>query len=118
MTNLKDLVDNRKLPHAYFANPVVRENPSEYVLPLGIFLDAVPYSHVDSVIGFWFINLVNNDRYLAVVLRKSQCCICGCRGWCTFHEIFKYLAWSVQALRQKRYFQQRGAMANHGANLI
>ena len=95
-------MDNRELPDGYYDHPVVIEHGArEAVLPLGLFVDAVPYSHVDSTIGFWLINLITGERHLFSTLRKAVCCRCGCRGWCTFHEMFRFIKWSLVALRDK-----------------
>lgn len=95
---LMELVDSRALPESYFAHPVVRANPDSYVLPIGLFIDAVPYSQTDSVIGVWSVNMVTGHRCLLAVIRKKRTCDCGCRGWCTFHSLFHWLEWSFAAL--------------------
>ena len=96
------------MPPAYTEHPVVRSaRDDELVAPLALYADAVPYSQTDSVLGFWLVNLVTQRRYLAVALRKRICCKCGCKGWCTFHAVFEWLAWSVRALAVGRYPLQR-----------
>ena len=30
-------------------------------------------------------------------------CKCGCRAWCTFFEVFRFLAWSLKALEEGLY---------------
>ena len=39
-----------------------------------LYLDGVSYSNVDSVLGIWVINLVNQERVLSVALRKKLLC--------------------------------------------
>eukprot|EP00959_Pyramimonas_sp_CCMP1952_P102705 2148058-Pyramimonas_sp.AAC.1 len=36
-------------------------------------------------------------RHLLGVLRKSQTCQCGCRGYCTVYAVMEFLAWSFRA---------------------
>ena len=84
---LRKHIRDESLPPCYYSNLVVQAYGSieeDPILPLGLFADGVPYSLVDSVIGFWVVNLVSGCRYLAAVLRKKKCCRCGCRGWCAF----------------------------------
>jgi hypothetical protein len=96
------------MPPAYTEHPVVRSaRDDEFVAPLALHADAVPYSQTDSVLGIWRVNLVTQRRYLAVALRKRICCKCGCKGWCTFHAVFEWLPWSVRALAAGRYPLQR-----------
>ena len=66
--------------------------------PLALYLDGVPYTKLDGVIGFWIYNLVTNVRHLLGVIRKSKICRCGCRGWCSFFPVFLFLNWSLRAL--------------------
>ena len=99
---LEVMVDNMDLPPAYYSHPVVLASTGP-VCPLAIFIDAVPYSHTDSIVGWWVVNLVTNKRHLFCTLRKKACCKCGCRGWCTFHVIFTFLRWSLEACAKKKY---------------
>ena len=89
------------VPTCYSSHPVVVRGGR--VLPISVFVDGVPYSHHDSVIGYWLINPISRQRHLFAVVRKTQCCRCGCRGWCTYHEIWRCLHWSLLALADKRY---------------
>eukprot|EP00973_Karenia_brevis_P060959 8477331-Karenia_brevis.AAC.1 len=50
--DLRRMIDNGDLPKGYEEHPVVKNNPGEPVLPLGLFVDAVPYSQVDELEGF------------------------------------------------------------------
>ncbi len=79
------------------------ETTDDEVLPISLFVDAVPYSHVDSCIGFWVVNEITKCRHLVVALRKHLVCGCGCRGWCTFWAVFRALAWSFAALAAGRH---------------
>ena len=89
---LQHCIDNNMFPTCYDSHPIVAE-ATRPVLPVALFVDALPYTNVDSLIGFWIVNLLTGCRHLVVALRKSLLCSCGCRGWCTFYGIFFYLHW-------------------------
>ena len=95
---LSELVRNDTLPPVYKRHPVVLANPGELVCPVALYIDAVPYSQTDSVIGWWLVNLVSGRRYLFALLRKSEACKCGCRHWCSLHPYFQVARWSLRAL--------------------
>ena len=60
----------------------------------------VPYSHDDSVIGFWVVNMLTQGRYFVAAVRKKLLCQCGCRGWCTFFPLFEMLRWSCSVVAE------------------
>ena len=101
-TRLDELLASGGLPPVYSTNPVTEQSESP-VVPVSLFIDGVPYSNTDSVIGFWAINEVSGERHLLITLRKQLCCQCGCRGNCTFFTVFSFLEWSFRALAQGRY---------------
>ena len=103
---LRELLASRALPPAYFDHPIVKGSPDEDICPIGIYIDAVPYSQTDSVLGWWAINLVSGRRFLYALLRKSQACICGCKSWDSFYCFFQLTIWSLQACA-------RGAWPEH-----
>ena len=39
-------------------------------------------------------------RNTIAVLKKSELCACGCRGWCTIYHFFKELHWELCALAE------------------
>jgi hypothetical protein len=92
----------RTAPPSYTDHPVVREtpdgSPDGLVQPGALYLDGVPYANNDSIIGVWIENMINQKRYLVVVLRKKIVCRCGCRGWCTLYNIFMFLDWIIRSL--------------------
>ena len=90
--DLQRAIDNGSLPECYDTHPIVTSSAAP-VAPTALFIDATPYSNVDSLIGFWVVNLLSGHRHLVVALRKALLCKCGCRGWCTFWAIFHYLHW-------------------------
>ena len=95
---VREAVYNQDLPPCYYDHPVVTQHRSEVVWPFSLYVDAVPYSHTDSVIGWWMVNEVTASRYLFCTLRKKLFCKCGCRGWCTLYTIFRLIRWSVDAM--------------------
>jgi hypothetical protein len=85
------------LPPSYWHHPVVQgEGPDEITHPVAIYIDGVPYSHTDGVIGFWVHLLITGRRYLIAVLRKRIICNCGCRGWCTLWHFLELLRWDLE----------------------
>jgi hypothetical protein len=99
---LEEAVEAHELPEAYFKHPVVMQyGGSELVAPYGVFIDGVPYSRRDSCIGFWYMNLITQTRTLWCSIRKVACCTCGCRGWCSYHAIFRCMQWSIEALARR-----------------
>ena len=103
LSKLNESVENGTLPKCYYENPIVKANPFERILPLVLYLDGLPYSQLDSVIGFWLCNYITGKRYLIGVLRKRCLCKCGCRGWCSLAPIFAFLAWSLIAMSLKTF---------------
>ncbi len=91
------------VPEAYTSHSVVQAYPDEHVVPIAIFMDAVPYSITDSVLGCWALNVITGHRFLYGVLRKRHTCRCGCRGWCSFDTLFRITAWCIEALAKKEW---------------
>ena len=96
-TKLLELRRDRALPPVYWDHPVVVKYPDRLVLPIAIYLDAVPFTQNDSVLGWWVVNLVTSARFLWGVMQKSHVCSCGCRGWCSFYVFFQVASWSLRA---------------------
>lgn len=86
------------LPPAYLEHPVVRQHPDQTVLPVAIFIDAVPYSLTDSVLGIWGVDVLSGRRFLCGAFRKRNMCRCGCKGWCSYYALFSVATWSIEAL--------------------
>ena len=117
--DIKDLDDNVEklrsrlatdggLPPSYYHHPVVQgARADELVWPIAIYLDGVPYSHTDGVIGWWMINLISGQRYCYAILRKRNLCQCGCRGWCTYWHFFAMTRWSMRSLAVGLYPDSR-----------
>lgn len=100
-----------ELPKCYHDHPVVTlqgdaENPQP-AFPCALYVDAVPFSREDSVLGVWMVCLLTMKRWLLVALRKSEACTCGCRSWCSLYPMFNMLSWSITAM-------SRGVFPNTG----
>ena len=99
---LEEFIADGNVPPIYDSHPVVLAHQHEApVYPLSLFVDGVPYSHNDGVIGWWLINHVNKKRYFIGALRKKVVCQCGCKGWCTFYPIFVYIHYILKILADK-----------------
>ena len=82
---------------AYVNYPVVQAS-TEPVLPLALYTDGAPFCKNDGFVGFFVINLVTSVRHLCLLLRKSNLCACGCRGWCSILCALEFLQWGFTAL--------------------
>jgi hypothetical protein len=87
-------------PPSYYDNDVVKKSAGKPVLPIVLYVDGVRTTRRDGVIGFWCYNLITMKRFLIALLRKSETCRCGCRGWCSIVPIFEMIRWSFQAFAQ------------------
>ena len=90
-----------QLPPVYWEHPVVQEHGAEAVYPLAVYLDGIPFRKKNSVLAFVIINLITGTRFLAAVLRKSELCRCGCKGWCTLFTVWSYVRWNLEVLASK-----------------
>ena len=93
----------RSWPPAYTQHERARASPHDVVLPCALYLDGVPMTRTDGVLGFTFYDLVSQKRHLCAVIRKAEMCTCGCRGWCSLWPIWNALAWSLKALSDGVY---------------
>ena len=98
---LREMRASNQLPPSYYSHKVVREAGAGVdVMPYAVYLDGVPYSQVDSITGFWLVHLVTDARFCFCLFRKRLSCLCGCRGWCSFHAILSWINWSLTALTE------------------
>ena len=98
---LREAIEEDDVPPCYHDHPVVTKyGASACVFPWGLYMDGVPYSIEDSVIGFWLVDLLTSERILFYVLRRRTLCTCGCRGWCTFAVVFMYILWQLFAMAE------------------
>ena len=102
---LDEAIESGGLPPCYWGHPIVQQRVEGEPLPqpCALYLDGVSYSNVDTVIGFWAINIITEARFLVVALRKKLLCRCGCRGWCTLFSVFELLRWSFNAAAEGVY---------------
>ena len=93
----------------YSEHPVVVENPQDKYVPVAFYQDGVAFQwdRQDGCIGFWVINLVTQRKHLALVCKKSLKCRCGCRGWCSYHACYSFLAWLFKVMREGIYLAER-----------
>ena len=58
---LKRLVDLQALPRSYMDHPVARASRHS-AMPLALYLDGVPYTKNDGLLGFWVYNVLTGVR--------------------------------------------------------
>lgn len=102
MDRLRRSLATEQWPAAYTEHEVVKA-ADDAVLPCALYLDGTPLSERDGVTGFWIYNLITMRRHLCAVVRKSELCRCGCKGWCTWWSVWNMLSWSFMCLQQGRY---------------
>ena len=56
---------------------------SKPVWAAACYVDGVPHTKRDGVIGFFIYSLVTQRSHSRVAVRKSDWCRSGCRGWCS-----------------------------------
>ena len=89
------------------AHPTVRANPDSMVIPIGLYMDGVSFQRRDSALGIWLINLTTGRRHLMMCLRHRLMCRCGCRRWCSLHEVWRFVAWQLEVLASGKYPRAR-----------
>ena len=73
------------------------------VHPVSLYLDSVSYSRPDSCLGIWCYFSLTGQRHLLAVLRHSEMCTCGCKGWCSMHPIWSMIAWSLEHMLEGKH---------------
>ena len=91
----------------YHADEVVRSSDAGTALPVTLYVDGVPFTERDGMIGFHTVNMVSGNRHVVAVLRTSASCQCGREGWCALHAVFEWLAWSNRSLAAGTWPAQR-----------
>ena len=76
-------------------------------LPLAAYIDGVTFRQAasgrsDSTTGFWLTNVLSGTRYLVTVIRDSDLCSCGCRGWCSYWPVLNFMRWTVLTMQDHR----------------
>ena len=84
-------------PDSYVHHPVTRASAGK-AMPLALYMDGVPYTKNDGLLGVWVYNCLTQVRHFLGALRKSKVCRCGCRGWCAYYPVFHFLHWCFAAL--------------------
>ena len=90
------------LPPAYYDSPVVQRH-GPIVSPTVLYMDGIAFAKRDGVFAIFTYNIVSGQRHLLIVMRKSQMCRCGCRGWCTLYCISKHARWCMDAGAEGRH---------------
>lgn len=101
--DLQAAVETESWGPRFRAHPLVLRHGARQVVPLGLYVDGVPFLKRDSATAFWLINLATTERHLALVLRKRQLCRCGCKGWCTMWSALACLQWNIAAMHCGRF---------------
>eukprot|EP00959_Pyramimonas_sp_CCMP1952_P299440 6263033-Pyramimonas_sp.AAC.1 len=52
----------------------------------------------NNVTALVLYSLVTEKRHVVAVLKKSESCRCGCKGWCNLWAVWDYVAWCLKAL--------------------
>ena len=97
--NLQRALSDGDLPPLYAESPIVRTAPpGQLVFPLSLYLDGVAHTRLDSTLGISCYVTTGGKRHLLAVVRRSELCSCGCKGWCTLFPVWTFLAWQLTAL--------------------
>eukprot|EP00969_Alexandrium_andersonii_P071158 3141743-Alexandrium_andersonii.AAC.1 len=80
----------RGISPSYTEHPGVKGR-ADQPLPIALYMDGLPYTITDSVVGVWLQCLISKRRVLVAVVRKRLACRCGCRGWDTFDPVMRWL---------------------------
>ena len=93
-------VDENRLPPMYTDHVVVRNARANGKTAFGccLYVDGVPTTKRDGIVGFWVYTLLSRKRHLCAVIRKHRLCTCGCKGWCSMWTIFNWLHWNFAAM--------------------
>lgn len=97
----------KELPPAYTTHPLVVACPDEEVHPLCLYLDGVAFSRTDTLLGISVYHMLTQRNHVIAVLRKSEMCSCGCRGWDSLYPLLEAIAWSLRAMAAGRYPSER-----------
>ena len=95
-------IERATLPPSYSSHPIVLDGFRRRlpVLPLSLYIDGVKVGKSNqSVLGVSIQDLLTGRRFLVAALRKTLLCGCGCKGWCTLSGLFRFLEWSLLALK-------------------
>ena len=68
------------------------------ILPGVLYMDGASFSSKDSLYVFTVRLAFSAKRHLAWAVRKTDLCDCGCKGWCTFSQLFFWIFWCLQSM--------------------
>ena len=57
-----------------------------------------PFTKNDGFMAFTLVNCSTRMRHLCVLMRKSQMCQCGCKGWCSMFVALSFMHYCLTAL--------------------
>ena len=97
-----------RLPRSYEHHKIVRENPSDAVIPQALFVDGVKFTRRSNLLAIYQYNVLTGRRFLNCCVRKSELCHCGCRGWCSLWVLLETLRWSLECAGKKLWPLIRG----------
>ena len=116
VTKLAQVTSDGGFPDMVMDHPVAKKHNFQS-FPVILYVDGVPTTKRDAVIGFWLYMLgVSDRRHLVCVVRKSRLCKCGCRGWCTCYIVFRWLHWSFDHLAQRKHPVKDSSGMSYGAD--
>ena len=73
------------------------------VYPLALYLGGVKFTREETALCVFTYCLLTGKRHLALTLRETELCQCGCKGWCSLWPLWQFLRWSVEALAAGRH---------------
>lgn len=94
---LEEAIASGEMQPGYTNHPLVLGSTTP-VVPVSLYMDGVPYSLTDTVVGVWMINMITGLRHLVALVRKRMVCRCGCGGWDTYFALLQFLRWSFRAM--------------------
>ncbi len=105
-----DLIESQDWPKSFTEHVVkTTAGDDELVVPLGIFFDSAQYGgratagRERSVLVISFVNLASQQRHPGVLFRKHLACKCGCRGYCSYERILRFVHWNLKILADGKH---------------
>ena len=77
--DLQERLAAGEMPPCYTDNPIVKASLTS-VIPYAIFMDGLPYSLVDTVLGIWKLNWLTGARSLVGLVREKYCASVAARA--------------------------------------
>ena len=99
---LAGMVRGNKFPLLVTDHKVIKASGGK-AQPTVLYIDGVPTTKHDGVLGFLMYFCISKRRHLVCVVRKARICKCGCRGRCSLFVIFSWLNWSMRAMAKGTY---------------